>query len=584
MLHFLLYRRFILAALSTLILFLSQSYPLYADTHRYAALLRDLGEKEAEVVHVDDGIAYLNMGDERNINVGELFVLTEEQIIPGMGDHEKPLTVDKKIGIYRVMQAKKDFALIRAVETDREISAGDTVIKNHNLKVAFIDTTGHNESAFIELRNALPNLIWLNYIVDKTAANTKAYSTKTKQQADLFLLADGNAISVRDRDQQLISRYSFAAGAIATEHAQGIKSSVKSVLANQTLDSVGKRLGSVKQRIVASDFIEYKNKEYMLASDGTSLGVYSIANGINAVATLENAFPGTVISVSWWAPDSGASPKAVVSVWKDKQLSYQEVLLESYILSFDQGKLTVERRNIPYLLSAFDLNKDDRKEVLLAQSYSNSNFFGKSIKRVQLSADRILYQALTFDLPRGFAVTGSAIEDLDGDRLDNEPVFESITISDGQLLIGSGDDVKLRRKAGYGGSLVSVLYELDPDLLDTLHETASFEIAPLSVDLNNDGIQEFIVPRVHDKSFDFSFGGGRNYEYRLDAFYLDSNGQFKGAELPVSVFGRIQGMAVFEQQLQLLVSDVESSKTKNAETVLTGYPLSSFVDTRAGGM
>ena len=526
--------------------------------------MKDFAEKKAEVVHVDNGTAYVNIGDESNIRVGELFVLTEEQKLQGINDSEKPFSVKKNIGIYRVMQSKTNFSLIRAVNTDREISVGDTVILNHNLKAVFIDTTGRSESTFVELRKALPNLIWLNYKAVKSEAEIKNFISKSEAEADLFIIAKENTINVRDRDQQLIYGYSIPVEPLVTKHTPNVSNAPLPFLANLHR----KYLGSVNKRITASDFVAYDDKAYILATDGASLSVYSIENSLNVIAVLDDDFPGTIISVKWWVPNSAALPKAVVSVWKNKQLSHQDMLLESYILTFDQLKLTVERRNIPYILSSFDLNNDGQKEVLLAQSYSNTNFFGNKIKQALITADSIQYKELTFALPKGFTVTGSTIDNLNGNT-----IFESITIDDGQLLISSGEEIKLRRTAGYGGSLASVLYEFNTEMVDALHQTAAFEIAPVSIDINNDGTREFITPRVHDKPFGFSFGIGRNYEYRFEVFYIDHSGQFSSTLLPINVFGRIQGMTALDRRLLVLINDVETSNAEDGGTILISYDL-----------
>ena len=346
--------RTIITVISTLVIALSNTSNLYASTNNYSGLLKDFAEKKAEVVHVDNGTAYVNIGDESNIRVGELFVLTEEQKLQGINDSEKPFSVKKNIGIYRVMQSKTNFSLIRAVNTDREISVGDTVILNHNLKAVFIDTTGRSESTFVELRKALPNLIWLNYKAVKSEAEIKNFISKSEAEADLFIIAKENTINVRDRDQQLIYGYSIPVEPLVTKHTPNVSNAPLPFLANLHR----KYLGSVNKRITASDFVAYDDKAYILATDGASLSVYSIENSLNVIAVLDDDFPGTIISVKWWVPNSAALPKAVVSVWKNKQLSHQDMLLESYILTFDQLKLTVERRNIPYILSSFDLNND----------------------------------------------------------------------------------------------------------------------------------------------------------------------------------------------------------------------------------
>ena len=535
---------------------------VYASANGYSALIRDFAEKQARVVLVDKGTAYVNIGNESGVKVGSFFILAESQILPVMHDGEKPITVDKRLGVYQVMQSRKNLSVIRPFETTRDIAVGDKLILNHNLTATFVDVTGRAENTFVELRRTLSNLIWVNYIAMNTKEEVADFLAKNEKQTDLFFFTEKNAISVRNRKQELIYRYPLVKPTV--ESVSAVAEPATFSVNTYQQNTSGTRLGAINTRVISSDFIVHNNQRLILTTDGISLSVYAVDNGLKTIANLAPDFLGSIVNVKWWMPEPGAPPKVIVSIWKDKQLSYQEDLLESYIVSFNQQKLTIEYRNIPYLLGSFDLNNDGQKGTLLAQNISRTDFFGKNIKQLRLNSKSIEYTKLAFELPRGFTVTGSALEDLRENR-----GLASATIRRGQLVFSSGGEIKLRRKTGYGGSLASILYELNPGLLDTLHQTASFEVSPVSIDIGSDGLRAFIVPKIDDKPF--SFGVDRNYEYRFDMFYIDDNQQVKGVELPIRVFGRLQGMSVFDKQLLLLVSDVESSKTGGGKTVLMSY-------------
>lgn len=542
------------------------SAKVYASANGYSALIRDFAEKQARVVLVDKETAYVNIGNESGVKVGGLFVLAESQILPAVSNDEKPITVDRQLGVYQVLQSRKNLSVIRAFETARDIAVGDKLILNHNLTAAFVDVTGRAENTFVELRAALSNLIWMNYVAMSTKEEMADFLAKSGRQADLFFFAEKDAISVRNRKQELIYRYPLAEPAV--DSVSAVAGPATFLVNKYPQNTSGTRLGSLNKRVIASDFIVHNNQRLILATDGISLSVYAIDDGLKTIATLAHDFPGSIVNVKWWMPEPGAPLKVIVSIWKDKQLSYQENLLESYIISFKQQKLTIEYRNIPYLLGSFDLNNNAQKDTLLAQNISKTDFFGKNIQQLRLNSKGIEYTKLAFKLPRGFTVTGSALEDL-GDNSG----FASATIRRGLLVFSSGGEIKLRRKTGYGGSLASILYELNPGLLDTLHQTAAFEVSPVSVDIDSDGLSAFIVPRIDDKPFSFSLGSDRNYEYRFDVFYIDGHRQFKSVELPIRIFGRLQGMSVFDKQLLLLISDVESSKAEGGKTVLMSYQL-----------
>ncbi|NIW13931.1 MAG: hypothetical protein GWN31_08365, partial [Candidatus Thorarchaeota archaeon] len=124
---------------------------------------------------------------------------------------------------------------------------------------------------------------------------------------------------------------------------------------------------------------------------------------------------------------------------------------------------------------------------MLGQEFDRDVFLGQ-LKELTLDNDRIEYKIPTITLPRNFPVQGSIITDLSGD---GQP--EAAWIHNKVLNIFSQGEMVYESSEEMGGSLSQMSYSANPGIKESSMFTNSFEVPPVTHDLDGDNIPELFV-------------------------------------------------------------------------------------------
>jgi hypothetical protein len=307
-------------------------------------------------------------------------------------------------------------------------------------------------------------------------------------------------------------------------------------------------IGELKGRIVMADFVKSEGAILLAATDGSGIDVYSVSEDIKWVAKSDGNVQKQILFLKWWCPAGVAKPYLTASMWSDNQLS-------GIVFALENNQLKPIFQRPDSILGAFDFDGDNLPETLLAQQFDPDFFFGRRLYRLVWKDEAIKVVRANLNLPQNFTVTGSQFADLT-----NNGNPESIFVRNGVLNIYADQKPLYISPRQIGGTLSLLTYATDPSFKDYISTTASFEIAPIAADVDNDGLLELLTI-----SSDRAGWGapGINVDIKNIRFvtikYVE--GRFIKKFLSDPLDTPVPGLAIMDQRILYIVSESRSGSS-----------------------
>ncbi len=384
--------------------------------------------------------------------------------------HEETVTA-----VLRVTQVMRGFSKAVAMGKAGTIRQGDAVRRYALLQTVFWDYTARGESVYTELREALPDLHWMDYkAAQSRRPKEPAFSDTAK---NLFFILKGAALEVRDGQGRLIKVYDRTPGVapVAVGPAQGTSAPA----------AKSEMIGKLPMAVKFADFISQGGRNLLTATDKKYVRVYAIGADAVLQASWSPDTADRILAVYWWRPDAQAPLYLAATLWSEQGMQSAR----GVILRWQDNTLTPVETVLSSVLGAFDRDGDGVPETLLKQEFDPENFYGKRIKMLRWNGGRLEAETLDEKLPTGFTVTGSTLADLDGDGK-----TEAVLIRNGSLFVYRGGKQLYKSPRKIGGSINTLNFNATLDMKDFLLRTVRFELSPLWCDMDGDGRKELVVP------------------------------------------------------------------------------------------
>jgi hypothetical protein len=321
-----------------------------------------------------------------------------------------------------------------------------------------------------------------------------------------------------------------------------------------------KNVGNLTGVTVMSDFAKHKGQLLLATTDGKDIKVYSVAEALSLIAEADTGYIAQILSVQWWQPAAG-DIYLVASTWNGTRV-------QSAIFELQDNRLISVDENLGYLLGSFDQDGNGSKELLIGQESNVRDFFGPSYYQIALAGGKVSTTPWGMELPRRFPVQGSLFADVTGDGQ-----VETIFIRDNLLYIFQGDLQLYKSPKIIGGSLSIDSYETNVNNpQDPVMDYASFDVCPVAVDLDGDGIKE-IVAVASERSLLNSPGIGPGVQKSWLAVVKFRGNMFVKGTLGAEVDTPIQGLAIEQDRVLFVASEPSSLLGEGGASHLLSYEL-----------
>ena len=312
--------------------------------------------------------------------------------------------------------------------------------------------------------------------------------------------------------------------------------------------------------VVMSDFLPRDRGLLLAVTDGKEIRIFKIDGGISSVTQLETPLHDPILFLSWWVPESSASPMLTVVHFTENQPV-------GSIYELEGNRLRLKTDRIKRFIGAFDADGDRIPEMLLGQKYDPENFFDYKIHELKLAGGEIDYRIPTVTLPNRFTIAGGLLADLTGN---GKP--ESVFIRDEILYVYSGIDAMFKSPKQLGGTIDKIVYEVDPTAKQIRTKTVSFEIPPVAVDFDGDGTQELLAV-ASERNLLAHTGMSPGIKETWLAVLKYEDGSFEQGTLGKRINTPIQGLTVYDGKVIMVVSETGSVFSGGGKSRIVELPL-----------
>ncbi|MFO8083150.1 MAG: hypothetical protein R6U27_02375 [Desulfobacterales bacterium] len=581
------------------------------------SIVKDFSPLSGVVVMVRNGEVIVDLDSSTGLAKGDLLSVMspgEKLVHPVTGKVLGQL--EKVEGVLKVTRVMDGFSFTRGLQVG-EINVGDAVRRYEDIKAVFWDYTDKGNALFLSLQNELSHMNWMDFeTAQKLRPKVPSIIPET-ETAVVFILKD-EALQVRDPEFMIIREYKFLKPITQQDFLSyskgreilpapetlpvpekyqneitGIepkfveKEKLKKEVSSPTPESAqpvmpvfpvmpeketAKAVEPVYQDsrlvdllpgepVISADFIPHENGLLLATTDGQKIRVFHISDKISQLMEKESPLHDPVLFLSWWKPEHSSSPLLAIVNWSGHAPT-------STLFSMSNSQLQLVKDRISRFVAGFDSDGDRIPDMLLGQEYDPQEFFGYRIHEIELAGGEVKYKNPPMKLPRRFAVFGGLLSELTGNG-DSEAAF----IRNEILYIYSGKDLLYKSPKKMGGSLSTLTYEMNPGAKHIMTNSVSIEIAPVTVDLDGDGIKEMIAV-ASDRSLLSKTGISAGIQETWLTVLKYENKIFKEGTIGRKMSTPIQGMTVFGDKLLLVVSESGAVFSKGGQSRLMQLPLS----------
>lgn len=464
-------------------------------------------------------------------------------------------SLDDKIAVLSLTKIKSGYSYARVISGTTKLTKGTPFKRFSGLNAGFKGHGPGAEKLYSELSLTLPTLDWQGF----NTANTGQESV-----IDILFALTGNQLEVRNSVGELIHSYpadeyisvsGSATAAAAVLPVAGIASQAQQQkpstgLINYDTDSIGMaKLGIIPGDTLMADFAQTPDGLLLATTDGSTIHIFRVGEQLDPIT--EYRFSDRKLhSLSWWQPSPGTSYLVVSGSAESPPTTgtSTETTPLSSVLQLSAGRLQPINENVIYFLGAFDRNGDGVKEILLGQSLDLDNFYGRVVQ-LQRQGNKLKSSSLELSIPQLFPVQGSILADL---TADGKP--ETVTLRSGLLTIYQGRRKLYQTRKEFGGSISQLSYDTNPDQVDALFTTVSFEVNPVAADIDGDGQWELIAITSKHPTFSATFGTRPDISDLSLAVFKYQDGSFIKGDISAKSDHPIQGLYVDKGRILLVTS------------------------------
>jgi hypothetical protein len=550
-------------------------------------IARDFKSISGYVVMAEGDEYIIDLDQTHGISTGDIFsvIAPGKKIIHPVT--QKVLgSLEEVKGILKVTRIKQGFSFARPVGKTTEIIRADPIRRYGNLSAIFWDYTGKGQPFFSQLQKELPDLNWQSYDNAQNSRPPQPAANSETRRALTFILTD-RQVEVRDPEFYVLRSYplgeslsktgpppsaAVAAAPLATptspKEAAGAKTAAlapREAAGVKTLSpsfSEAQTIANLPDVSLICDFIKYDNQFLMASTNGAQIQIYNVTQDLKLVTRGAPDYPVRILSLKWWAPGNGRLLYLAANVWSDRDKS-----VRGNLFLLDANALRLKVTAIPRILGTFDANGDGLPETLLGQDFSGETFFGRRLNELKLSGDEIRYEKPNLELPRNFTVLGSVFADLTGDGQ-----LETAYIRKRILYIYSGKKRLYKSPKEMGGSLSFLTYDIDPTFKDIKTTTVEFEVSPVVMDLDGDGLPELLAVASERDIFG-SLAISPGVKRSWVAIFKYKNGRFESGIIGNELENPLQGLAAARDRILMVATDSGNLVGEGANSHLISYAL-----------
>lgn len=527
----------------------------------------DFNPLSGYVIMGTDGEYLVDLDADKGISIGDLFSIVQpgKKIVHPVSG--KILgTLEEIKGVLKVTRLQTGFSYARPLGKIEGIKRGDPIRRYENIPAIFWDYSGRGEPFFSQLRNALPNLKWRDYTTAQAARPEDPATHKVGSPVLLFILKK-EGLEVRDSEYHVIHTYvlpeSFpfsVAPATSVPYALEKPKKLEEGTGYEAIFPGFQAAGDLPGATLMADFIRDDDRLLMATADFHTVRVHRVDQDLSFLAGDTPKGVDQILAVQWWRPtEKGLLYLAMTALNEQK--------IEAKIFALQGNKLMPLKAWLPYFLGAFDLDGDGNPETLLRQSFDPDLFWGRQIKKLNLTDGKLETSEPGIKVPGNFTILGSLFADLTGDGQ-----LESVFVRGKELYIYSGKKQLYKSPPGFGGSLSVATYEVNPGAKDILTNSDAVEISPAAADIDGDGRPE-LVAVTSDGSFVGAPGIAPIIKNTRLAVVKYRDGMFVKGTFGEMLGDPVQGLSVAHGRLLFITTNSGSFFGKGAKSHLLAYPL-----------
>lgn len=511
---------------------------------------RDFAPVAGYVILAKDDLYLVDLDASNGLMAGDLLVVKEqaEQVLhPQTGDVIEVRSPNPPV--LRVTMVDEGFSRTALATPGKKVEAGMPVVRYQGLKAYLQAPPETGRTALTRLAAALPHLLWQGY---------QPISAKEDLTGgmDLIFRIQGETLTVIGAGEETLHSYAWStvqetrAFPEKDRVAQDATETIGHVCAG-TREEGPVYIGTIDNAVIMSAFTRHQDKVWTAATDGRTIKVFEVGENLTLVAETELPVMEKGLTLAWWEPVAEEELYLVVDSAIQRKIpnsASTETSITSSVYRFENGALTRKDAVFGMFLNSFDIDQDNRFEVLLAQEFNPENI-SPPVLRMVWRAGRLTQAPIDRTLPENFRVHGTAFADLDGDR---QP--EIAQVENGHLTIYKENRQLYRFPKKFGGSLARLTYDRFSNSTDPLYETRFFQLSPQIYPIGQTGKFDLIavgaeIPTLRTPGF----GSGVNKTWLT---LVEHDGRrFIKEDLSPEFDHPIQGLWVDDQQVFILATN-----------------------------
>ena len=542
------------------------------------------------VVMHREGEYLIDLDARHGLRVGDLLsVVTRGKEVIHPLTKEVLGRLDDAKAVLQLTKMKSGFSVARPLTEPADVAIGDIVRRFALLAAVFRGPAGRGTALYEALREALPELEWQGFF-------PAGEGTGSVPAADLVFTLEDRELRLLDRKGRPLRTWAYQDAAEADRKqpvARAVREpglpesapppSVSGPAAAEKDSSpvlwssgVGvdfgpfTSLGELPGRVLMAAFTRQRDRILLATADSRHVRVFDITGGLRqlAVAQMQSEFV-SPLAVAWWQPAKNGPLYLAVTAGEDIFESSAEVEkkgLASAVYEFSDQSLQLKAADIRYFFGTFDLDGDGLPETLLGQEFNPKYDFGRPYV-LHMDGGKIVSSNPGFELPREFAVPGSAMGDLTGDGK-----RETAFVLNGVLWIYTGTERIYRSSKEMGGSISTMAYDKNPYARDSEISVLSLEVPPFRLDIDGDGKPELLVVAAETGILQVPGIGPSVKKSWLNVVKFQGGTFIKG-RLPGDLEDPIQGIYADGKRVYLVATKTTPGLSKAGSSLLLTRPL-----------